>query len=103
MDTKHTDSMVGLTRLHELIAGDAGGLSQKLQDHRLKLYPPKAEKTLRRFSSTETAKIIGVADSYLRKLTIEGKGPLSGDYGAGTAILLLRRHSCPTRIPRRIG
>ncbi|HTV33367.1 MAG TPA: plasmid partitioning protein RepA [Methylocella sp.] len=61
--------------LHDLIADDANGLSEKLQKHRLKLYPPKAEKTLRRFSSTETAKIIGVADSYLRQLTLEGKGP----------------------------
>ncbi len=61
--------------LHDIIADDANELSQKLQEHRLKLFPPKAEKTLRRFSSTETAKIIGVADSYLRQLTIEGKGP----------------------------
>jgi chromosome partitioning protein len=74
VDTKGTD-LSGLTALHELIADDATGLSAKLQEHRLKLFPPKAEKTLRRFSSTETAKIIGVADSYLRQLTLEGKGP----------------------------
>lgn len=61
--------------LHDIVADDANGLSQKLQEHRLKLFPPKAEKTLRRFSSTETAKIVGVADSYLRQLTLEGKGP----------------------------
>ena len=73
--TKGADSTVGLQMLHDLIADDANGLSEKLQKHRLKLYPPKAEKTLRRFSSTETAKIIGVADSYLRQLTLEGKGP----------------------------
>jgi len=73
--TKGADSTVGLQMLHDLIADDANGLSEKLQEHRLKLYPPKAEKTLRRFSSTETAKIIGVADSYLRQLTLEGKGP----------------------------
>jgi chromosome partitioning protein len=75
VDTKGTNPSAGLTALHELIADDATGLSAKLQEHRLKLFPPKAEKTLRRFSSTETAKIIGVADSYLRQLTLEGKGP----------------------------
>ncbi len=61
--------------LHDVIAGDARSLSDKLHQHRLKLFPPKAEKTPRRFSSTETAKIIGVADSYLRQLTLDGKGP----------------------------
>ncbi|MDE1905161.1 MAG: plasmid partitioning protein RepA [Rhodospirillales bacterium] len=75
VDTKAPVSTVGLSMLHDLIAGDASGLSQKLQDHRMKLFPPKAEKTLRRFSSTETAKIIGIADSYLRTLSLEGKGP----------------------------
>ncbi|MGH9439719.1 MAG: plasmid partitioning protein RepA, partial [Terriglobia bacterium] len=75
VDTKPADSTAGVAMLHDLIAGDATGLSEKLQEHRLKLFPPKAEKTLRRFSSTETAKIIGVADSYLRQLTLEGKGP----------------------------
>lgn len=76
VDTKVTEERFGTATLHDLIAADANGLSQKLQEHRLKLFPPKAEKTLRRFSSTEAAKIIGVADSYLRQLSIEGKGPL---------------------------
>lgn len=76
VDTKVTEERFWTATLHDLIAADANGLSQKLQEHRLKLFPPKAEKTLRRFSSTEAAKIIGVADSYLRQLSIEGKGPL---------------------------
>src|SRR5271166_6312111 len=75
VDTKGADSTASLQKLHDLITGDASGLSDKLQEHRLKLFPPRAEKTLRRFSSTEIAKIIGVADSYLRQLTLEGKGP----------------------------
>lgn len=73
--TEESDPTIGIQMLHGIIADDATGLSQKLQEHRLKLFPPKAEKTLRRFSSTEAAKIIGVADSYLRQLTLEGKGP----------------------------
>lgn len=63
-------------RLNDLIAADASGLSQQLKEHRLKQYPPDAEKKLlRRFSVTETAKIIGISDGYLRDLAQEGKGP----------------------------
>ena len=61
--------------IHELIAADAKELSARLVAHRLKLFPPKATKTLRTFSSTEAAKLIGVKDSYLRQLSLEGKGP----------------------------
>ena len=61
--------------IHELIAADARELSAKLVAHRLKLFPPKAAKTLRRFSSGEAAKLIGVNDSYLRQLSLEKKGP----------------------------
>jgi chromosome partitioning protein len=64
-----------LTAIHELIAADARELSAKLVAHRLKLFPPKATKTLRRFSSGEAAKFIGVKDSYLRTLSLEGRGP----------------------------
>ena len=61
--------------IHDLIAGDARDLSAKLHAHRLKLYPPEARKVLRRFSSGEAAKLIGVNDGYLRQLSLEGKGP----------------------------
>ena len=61
--------------IHELIAADARELSEKLQAHRLKLFPPKAKKQLRAFSSGEAAKLIGVNDGYLRQLSLEGKGP----------------------------
>lgn len=61
--------------IHELVGAHARELSSKLQAHRLQLYPPAAAKTLRRFSSSEAAKLIGVNDGYLRKLSLEGKGP----------------------------
>ena len=61
--------------IHELVGEHARMLSAKLQAHRLQLFPPTATKTLRRFSPTEAAKLIGVNDSYLRKLSLEGKGP----------------------------
>lgn len=64
-----------LTAIHDLIAGDAHQLSAKLQAHRKKLFPPAARKTLRRFSSGEAAKLIGINDGYLRQLSLDGKGP----------------------------
>lgn len=62
--------------IHELIGAHARELSARLHEHRLKLYPPEARKTLRTFSSTEAAKLIGINDGYLRHLSIEGKGPV---------------------------
>ncbi|MBG0800447.1 plasmid partitioning protein RepA [Methylocystis sp. FS] len=61
--------------MHEVIAGDAQQLSAKLLAHRKKLFPPEARKTLRRFSSGEAAKLIGINDGYLRQLSLDGKGP----------------------------
>jgi chromosome partitioning protein len=61
--------------IHDLIAADAHELSKKLRAHRLRLFPPSSRKTLRRFSSGEAAKLIGINDGYLRQLSIEGKGP----------------------------
>ncbi|SOC45980.1 chromosome partitioning protein [Rhizobium subbaraonis] len=61
--------------IHKLIGAHARDLSARLHEHRLKLYPPEARKSLRPFSSIEAAKLIGVNDGYLRHLSIEGKGP----------------------------
>jgi chromosome partitioning protein len=61
--------------MHDLIAGDAQALSAKLQSHRQRLFPPKARKHLRRFSSGEAARLIGVDDGYLRRLSLDGRGP----------------------------
>ena len=65
---------IGRLAIHELIADDARELSAKLQAHRLKLFPPKARKKLRPFSSGEAAKRIGVNDGYLRQLSLEEIG-----------------------------
>jgi chromosome partitioning protein len=61
--------------IHELVGEHARELSRKLHAHRLQLFPPEAKKTLRKFSSSEAARLIGVNDGYLRKLSLEGKGP----------------------------
>ncbi len=61
--------------INELVGSHAHELSARLQAHRLQVFPPEAKKTLRRFSSTEAAKLIGVNDGYLRRLSLENKGP----------------------------
>ncbi|MGD9657593.1 MAG: plasmid partitioning protein RepA [Methylocystis sp.] len=61
--------------INELVGAHARELSARLQAHRLQLFPPEAKKTLRRFSSFEAAKLIGVNDGYLRRLSLEKKGP----------------------------
>ena len=59
--------------MDQVIQGDARALSGQLQALREKLFPPEAKKTLRRFSSSEAARLIGVTDSYLRHLAALGR------------------------------
>src|SRR5215469_9841065 len=61
-----------------LIANDAQLLSRQLHRLRQKLFPPEAKKELRRFSSGEAARLLGVSDSYLRQLSLAGEGPTPG-------------------------
>ena len=58
-----------------VIGHHARELSEKLQAHRLELFPPMAQKTLRHFQVSEAAKLLGVKAGYLRNLSLEGKGP----------------------------
>jgi chromosome partitioning protein len=57
------------------IAADARVLSDQLNSLRQRLFPPEAKKHLRRFSIGEVATLIGVSDSYLRHLSLQGQGP----------------------------
>jgi chromosome partitioning protein len=59
----------------EVIGGDGSALSAELLAMRQALFPPASKKALRTFSSTEAAKLIGIADAYLRQLSLGGKGP----------------------------
>jgi len=69
--------------MDRVIAGDAQALSSQLQTLRAKLYPPEARKQLRRFTSGEAARLIGVTDSYLRHLALGGEGPEPEKNAAG--------------------
>ena len=50
-------------------------LAAQLHAQRESLFPPDAAKEMRKFTSGEAAALLGVNDSYLRKLHLDGKGP----------------------------
>jgi chromosome partitioning protein len=98
--------------MDQVIAADARALSANLQLLREKLFPPEAKKQLRRFSSGEAARLIGVTDSYLRHLSGIGEGPLPDMTPGGRRaytleqIHELRRHlgrAKPSYLPTRSG
>ena len=60
----------------QLIIAQARELSDKLKQHRMEMFPPRAEKDLRQFQLAEAARFLGVTSGYLRNLSLEGKGPL---------------------------
>lgn len=62
----------------DLIASDGRNLSEQLRALRESLFPPTSQKALRRFSSGEASRLIGVTDGYLRQLSIAGEGPQPG-------------------------
>lgn len=62
-------------RIDRLVGDHATRLSERLMAHRTQLFPPDARKELRRFTSGEVATLLGVKDAYLRKLSLERRGP----------------------------
>lgn len=59
----------------QLIIAQAHELSDKLKQHRMEMFPPTAQKTLRQFQLSEAARFLGVTSGHLRNLSLEGKGP----------------------------
>src|ERR1019366_2866027 len=57
-----------------LIQQHGAELSSQLQAHHRSIFPPEAEKTIRHFSPTEAASLIGIHEGYLRQVASEGKG-----------------------------
>lgn len=68
------DAVAGDTQssLDLMIAQDAEVLSRQLALIRQRLFPPAAQKRLRRFSSREAAALIGISDAYLRQFSLTG-------------------------------
>jgi chromosome partitioning protein len=75
--------------IDDVIASDARSLSAQLQALRERLFPPTSQKGLRRFSSGEAAKLIGVSDSYLRQRSLAGEGPLPETTNTGKRLYTL--------------
>jgi chromosome partitioning protein len=65
--------------LKALIQSHGDSLSRELQAHHRKIFPPESEKTIRNFSSAETAKLLGIAEGYLRQLGAERGQPTKGN------------------------
>src|ERR1700676_2892777 len=93
------------TPIDALIASDASVLSNQLQALRERIFPPASQKQLRRFTSGEAARLIGVSDSYLRQISLAGEGP-KPDTGTNRRRLYtleqvneLRRHLATTSNP----
>lgn len=57
------------------VSAHAALLAQQLQAMSEALFPPSSAKTLRRFTSGEVARWVGVSDSRLRQLALAGEGP----------------------------
>lgn len=58
----------------DTILDQGNDISSKLDLLRQEKFPPNAQKTLRRFSLAEVADFVGVSQSYLKKLHLQGKG-----------------------------
>jgi chromosome partitioning protein len=67
----------------DILGTDADELASKLQDLQRKIFPPRAKKSIRRLSSAEAAKFVGIAEGYLRQIAAEGKVPLSEETSNG--------------------
>lgn len=61
--------------LNRVIRQQAEQLAAQLHAQRENLFPPDTDKTMRKFTSGEAAALLGVDDSYLRKLHLDGRGP----------------------------
>jgi len=83
MSTNPVETARPAPSLDQLIAQDATVLSSQLTSIRQRLYPPAAQKSLRRFSSGEAAALIGISDAYLRQLSLAGGAPDPGKDLAG--------------------
>ncbi len=67
----------------DLILEQGDLISKKLHLLSMQQFPPNAKKLLRQFSLSEVAQFLGVSQSTLKKLHLEGKGPLPQTSSSG--------------------
>lgn len=76
MDAAAPASEVDGFSFHEMILRQGELISDKLNMLRIEHYPPDATKSLRQFSLAEVAYFLGVTQSNVKKLHLDGKGPV---------------------------
>lgn len=67
----------------EVILQQGELISDKLNMLRIEQYPPNAMKGLRQFSLSEVADYLGVTQNHIKKLHLEGKGPIPATTPSG--------------------
>lgn len=75
MNAASARSVGHLPSVDDTIGAHARLLTEQLQAMSLALFPPASKKELRKFTSGEAARLIGVSDSRLRQLSLAGEGP----------------------------
>ena len=60
----------------EKILRQGAEISRRLDQIRIERFPPNAKKTLRHFSMAEVAHYLGISPNNLKRLHLEGKGPI---------------------------
>jgi chromosome partitioning protein len=60
----------------EKILRQGAEISRRLDQLRMERFPPNAKKTLRKFSMAEVAHYLGISPNNLKRLHLEGKGPI---------------------------
>ncbi|CAN7616522.1 plasmid partitioning protein RepA [Devosia sp. LjRoot3] len=65
------------------ILAQGAEISRKLDQLRMEKFPPNAQKTLRLFGMAEVAHYLGVSPNNLKRLHLEGKGPVPQIAGGG--------------------
>ena len=89
----------------DTILEQGADISSKLDLLRQEKFPPNAQKSLRRFSLAEVADFVGVSQSYLKKLHLQGKGVEPSTTSTGrryyTAAQMNALRSLLDRDPRR--
>lgn len=83
MKSTFGDSDQSHLNFDEIILQQGELISDKLNMLRMEQYPPDAKKGLRQFSLSETAYFLGVTQSNIKKLHLEGKGPVPTTSSSG--------------------
>ncbi len=87
-----SSAMVSEGTTSEKIAVCTAELSCELHSLRAELYPPEAQKSFTRtYTTPEVEKILGVPQSTLRTLSIDGRGPVPERAKNGTRMYTLEQ------------